>query len=141
MYRVTPKKTEPINFFISSTKIKQNNSNFVHFCLSKPKCFRNLRCFAQKLWSTSYPEKKEKARIKFMNFSQKYMSSVFWVTLYIRGAFNKFPGFICTGILNCRRLLKIHYLIAIHLMMWLTNQFLWFQVQMNSYSRNWNTPY
>ena len=23
----------------------------------------------------------------------------------------------------------------------LTDQFLWFQVQMNSYSRNWNTPY
>ena len=30
IYRVT-KKTEPINFFITSTKIKQNNSNFVHF--------------------------------------------------------------------------------------------------------------
>ena len=33
-YRVTPppqkKKTEPINLFITSTKIKQNNSNFVH---------------------------------------------------------------------------------------------------------------
>ena len=27
--------------------------------------------------STSYPEKKEKAGIKFMNFSQKYMGSVF----------------------------------------------------------------
>ena len=26
--------------------------------------------------STSYPEKKEKARIKFMNFTQKYMYSV-----------------------------------------------------------------
>ena len=26
----TKKKTEPINFFINSTKIKQNNSNFVH---------------------------------------------------------------------------------------------------------------
>ena len=27
--------------------------------------------------STSYPEKKVKARIRLMNFSQKYMSSVF----------------------------------------------------------------
>ena len=27
--------------------------------------------------STSYPEKKEKARINFMNFSQKYMGPVF----------------------------------------------------------------
>ena len=33
--------------------------------------------------STSYPEKKEKARIKFMNFCQKYVGSVFWVTVYI----------------------------------------------------------
>ena len=32
-YRVT-QKTEPINFFITSTKIKQNNSNFVHSNLS-----------------------------------------------------------------------------------------------------------
>ena len=28
--------------------------------------------------STLYPEKKEKARIRFMNFSQKYMGSVFF---------------------------------------------------------------
>ena len=42
IYRVTPprkkktnKKTKPINFFITSTKIKQSNSNFVrpNFCL------------------------------------------------------------------------------------------------------------
>ena len=33
-----------------------------------------------------------------------------------RGAFNKFPG-----IWNCRRLLKIQYVIAMHLMRWLTN--------------------
>ena len=41
-----------------------------------------------------------------------------WV---IRGAFNKFPDFFFgTGIWNCRRHLKIQYLIAIHLMRWLT---------------------
>ena len=33
----------------------------------------------------------------------------------ICGAFNKFPDFFCTG------LLKIHYVIAIHFMRWLTN--------------------
>ena len=37
------------------------------------------------------------------------------------GAFNKFPEFFCTGIENCRRLLKIQYVIAIHLLRWLTN--------------------
>ena len=37
------------------------------------------------------------------------------------GAFNKFPDFFCTGIQNYRRLSKIQYVIAIHLMRWLTN--------------------
>ena len=32
-----------------------------------------------------------------------------------------FPDFFCTGIWNCRRLLKIQYVIAIHLIRWLTN--------------------
>ena len=32
-----------------------------------------------------------------------------------------FQIFFCTGILNCHRLLKIQYVIAIHLMRWLTN--------------------
>ena len=34
----------------------------------------------------------------------------------IRDAFNKFPDFFCTGIYNWCRLLKIQYVIAIHLM-------------------------
>ena len=38
----------------------------------------------------------------------------------VGGAFNKFPDFFYTGIYNCRRLLKIQYVIAIHLMRWLT---------------------
>ena len=50
-----PKKTEPINFLITPTKIKQNYSNFVHlnFCLCMviPQSFSNLGCFAQKLCS------------------------------------------------------------------------------------------
>ena len=40
--------------------------------------------------------KKKKARIKFMNFSQKYMGSVFFlfgVTLYIGIMFRVLPGF------------------------------------------------
>ena len=40
---------------------------------------------------------------------------------YICGAFNKFPDFFCTGIQNCHRLLKFKYVIAYHLMRWLTN--------------------
>ena len=39
----------------------------------------------------------------------------------LRGAYDKFPDFFRMGIYNCCRLLKIHYVIAIHLMRWLTN--------------------
>ena len=39
----------------------------------------------------------------------------------IRGAYDKFPDFFRMGIYNCFRLLKIHYVIAIHLIRWLTN--------------------
>ena len=69
-------KTEPINIFITSTKIKQNNSNFLH---------SNFWPYWWILWSQFFMHKiyfisckKEKARIKFMNFSQKYMGSVFF---------------------------------------------------------------
>ena len=41
--------------------------------------------------------------------------------IYIGGVFNRFPDFFCAGIYNCRRLLKIHNVIAIHLMRWLAN--------------------
>ena len=34
----------------------------------------------------------------------------------IRGAYDKFPIFFGLGIYNCRKLLKIQYVIAIHLM-------------------------
>ena len=37
-------------------------------------------------------------------------------TQHIRGAYDKFPDFFRIGILNCRRLLRIQYVIAIHLM-------------------------
>ena len=39
----------------------------------------------------------------------------------IRGAFNKFPDFFCTGIYYCRSLFKIQYVIAIHLIRWPNN--------------------
>ena len=39
----------------------------------------------------------------------------------IRGAYDKFPDFLCGGSKNCRRLLKIQYIIAIYLMRSLTN--------------------
>ena len=39
----------------------------------------------------------------------------------IRNAYDKFPDFCRMGILNCRRLLRVQYVIAIHLMRWLTN--------------------
>ena len=44
-----------------------------------------------------------------------------YIYIYIRGEFNKFPDFLCTGISNCRRLLTIQYVIAIYLMRRLTN--------------------
>ena len=34
----------------------------------------------------------------------------------IQGAYDKFPDLFRMGIQNCRRLLKIHYVIAIHLL-------------------------
>ena len=39
-----------------------------------------------------------------------------YIYIYIRGEFNKFPDFFVQAFKNCRRLLKIHYVIAIHLM-------------------------
>ena len=41
--------------------------------------------------------------------------------MIIQRPLNRFPDFFCTGISNCCRLLKIQYIIAIHLMRWLTN--------------------
>ena len=74
-YRVTPQKTEPINFFITSTKIKQNNSNFVHSDFWTCWWILWSQFFMHRIYFIYW--KKEKARIKFMNFSQKYMGCVF----------------------------------------------------------------
>ena len=40
---------------------------------------------------------------------------------HTRGTYDKFPDFFRMGILKCRRLLKIQYVIAIHHIRWLTN--------------------
>ena len=77
-----PPKIEPINFFITSTKIKQNNSNFVHSNFWTWWWILWSQLFMHRIYFISW--KKEKAWIKFMNFCQKYMGSVFFcVTLYI----------------------------------------------------------
>ena len=70
------KKTKPINFFITSTKIKQNNSNFVHSNFWTCWWILWSQFFMHRIYFISW--KKEKARIKFMNFSQKYMGLFFF---------------------------------------------------------------
>ena len=45
-----------------------------------------------------------------------YIPSHLIYDLYIRGVYDKFPDIFRMGIENCRRLLKINYVIAIHLM-------------------------
>ena len=47
------------------------------------------------------------------------------VYVYTRGAYNKFPDFFRVGIKHCRRLLKIHYVIA-YTSYEMTDQFLGF---------------
>ena len=69
------KKTKPINIFITSTEIKQNNSNFVHSNFWTCWWIQWSQFFMHRIYFISW--KKEKARIKFMNFSQKFMGSVF----------------------------------------------------------------
>ena len=62
-----------------------------------------------------------------------------YLSIYLWDAYNKFPDVFCTGIQNWRRLLKVHYVIAIHLMRWLTN-FHDFRFKWTATSSNWNTP-
>ena len=77
IYRVTPppKKNRTHKRFITSTKIKQNNSNFVHSNFWT--CWWILwpQFSLQRIYFISW---KKKARIEFMNFSQKSMGSAFW---------------------------------------------------------------
>ena len=59
------------------------------------------------------------------------------ICLSIRDTFNKFPECFVQAF---KIVVDSWKFIAIHVIRWQTN-FLWFQVQMNSYSSNWNTPY
>ena len=68
--------TELINIFITSTKIKQNNSNFVHSNFWTCWWIQWSQFFMHRIYFISW--KKEKARIKFMNFSKRYTGSVFF---------------------------------------------------------------
>ena len=70
-------------------------------------------------WCSSY--RKGSLRVTLDYGCQLYLLIYIYIYIYICGAFNKFLDFFCTGIWNCCRLLKIHYVIAIHLMRWLTN--------------------
>ena len=49
------------------------------------------------------------------------MNIIYFYLEYLRGAYDKFPDFFVQIFKNCRRLLKIQYVIDIHLMRWLTN--------------------
>ena len=87
MIQKKKQKTEPINFFITSTKIKQNNSNFVHSNLCLCMIILWSQFFMHRIYFISW--KKEKAGIKFMNFSQKYMGSVFFWSPCTTGKYQK----------------------------------------------------
>ena len=50
-----------------------------------------------------------------------HRSIYIYIYIYTRGAYGKSPDFFVWAFKNCRRLLKIHYVIAIHLMRRLTN--------------------
>ena len=76
---------------------------------------RGIRATSTTWWWWFYPTFFRDFRWIFENIVS--FSSV----AYIHRAFNKFPDFFCTGIWNCRRLLKIQYVIVIHIMRWQTN--------------------
>ena len=56
----------------------------------------------------------------------------------LRGEFNKFPDFFVQAFKIVVDSWKFSYCYTSYEM---TDQFLLFQVQMNSYNSNWNTPY
>ena len=60
-------------------------------------------------------EKKKKLKLTEKNWMKDRGKEYIYIYIYIYRAFNKFPDVFC------RRLLKIQYIIAIHLMRWLTN--------------------
>ena len=78
---------------------------------------KNLRIHRRKKILPSFP---------FSKFYDRLNS--FSINFMIQGAFNKFPDFFVQALFKClynflnhRRFLKIQYVIAIHLMGWMTN--------------------
>ena len=61
----------------------------------------------------------------------------------MRGAFNKFTEFFCGGVVQAFKIVVDSWKCTMLLLYILSDNWpiLWFQVQMNSYSSNWNTPY
>ena len=58
--------------------------------------------------STSYPEKKEKARNKFMNFNQKYMGSVFFFFFFGHSVYVKCKALLRYNNKKCRYKRRMH---------------------------------
>ena len=73
--------TQKTDFFMTSIKIKQNNSQV--FSLVDQKILVNTMVPSFHALNLLHIQKKKKARIKFMNFSQNIWLLFFWVTLYI----------------------------------------------------------
>ena len=62
-----------------------------------------------------------------------------YIYIYIRSVFNKFPDFFVQAFKIIVDSLK--FSMYCYTSYEMTDQFLWFQLQINSYSSNWNTPY
>ena len=73
-------------------------------------------------------------------YQQLFCTAIYnHINEHLRGAFNKFPDFLFIGILKSKTLENsVSYCYTSYEM---TDQFLWLQLQMNSYSKNWNKPY
>ena len=69
----------------------------------------------------AFSRRETQLRLGFELGSPTPFPTTITITLNVGGAYDKFPDFSLISIQNCRRFLKIHYVIAIHLMRWLTN--------------------
>ena len=71
---------------------------------------------------------------KIKNFPKEISCFPIYIYIYICNEFNKFPNFFVQAF-------KIENSVCYcYTSDEMTDQFLWFQVQMNSYNSNWNTP-
>ena len=63
----------------------------------------------------------------------------FLIYIYMRGAFNKVPDFFLYGHLKLSQTLE-KSVCNCYISYEMPDHFFWFQVQINNYRRNWNTP-